>query len=426
VLASELLTLTPANAAASDNAPTYTVLYSFTGGVDGGVPAAGLIRDEAGNLYGTTSAGGSSGAGVVFKLDPSGKETVLYSFTGGADGGIPVGSLIRDQVGNLYGTTVGGGNFTSPMCAGFGCGVIFKLDPSGNETVLHAFTNGADGGSPMAALIRDEAGNVYGTASTGGNGSSSCPFGCGLVFKLDSSGNETVLYTFSGSADGASPDASLLRDGSGNFYSSAQFGGNFTSPVCAGFACGVIFKLDLSGKETVLHTFNGTDGASPYDGLTRDAAGNLYGTTGYGDNTSASCPNGSSGCGVVFKLNPRSRQYMVLYAFTGEADGYQLFGGLTRAGGDEGFDADQTLYGTTFLGGNFSGPCGAFGCGVIFRVDRRGKHTVLHTFGGTDGAGPGFVVLLRHHGSLYGTTGAGGAFGAGVVFKLTLNEEGAD
>jgi uncharacterized repeat protein (TIGR03803 family) len=158
-----------------------TVLYSFAGGFDGAFPYAGLVRDVAGNLYGTTVYGGisracPSGCGVVFKLDPTGKETVLHSFAGGADGGNPLAGLVRDTAGNLYGTTSYGGDLSG--CGGFGCGVVFKLDPTGTETVLYSFTGGPDGGHPWAGLVLDAAGNLYGTTYYGGAS------GQGVVFQL--------------------------------------------------------------------------------------------------------------------------------------------------------------------------------------------------------------------------------------------------
>ena len=160
-----------------DTAGHSTVLHNFTNGADGGYPYGGVIRDSKGNLYGTAQGGGASGAGVVFKLDRSGNETLLYSFTGGADGGYPSAGVIRDLAGNFYGTTNGGG--------ASGAGVVFKLDPSGNETALYSFTGGADGGYPLAGLIRDSKGNLYGT--TNGGGASGAGVG---LFKLDKTGNE--------------------------------------------------------------------------------------------------------------------------------------------------------------------------------------------------------------------------------------------
>ena len=256
-----------------------TVLYSFTGGADGANPQAGLARDSAGNLYGTTSSGGTSGNGVGFTLDPTGKETVIYSFTGGANGALPYARLVRDLAGNLYGTTISGGTT--------GNGVVFKLDPTGNETVLYSFTGGTDGRAPVAGLVRDPAGNLYGTTTIGGDLSAFGGLGCGVVFKLDSTGKETVLYSFTGGADGCQPFAGLVRDAAGNLYGATESGGNSNF--------GVVFKLDITGKETVLHTFTGPDGLQVDAGLVRDAKGNLYGTT---------VGSGASGYGVVFKLTP--------------------------------------------------------------------------------------------------------------------------
>jgi uncharacterized repeat protein (TIGR03803 family) len=234
-----------------------TVLHSFTGGADGGSPYAGVIRDAAGNLYGTTNLGGTANAGVVYKLDPTGHETVLHSFTGGADGGRPTAGVILDSAGNLYGTAYNGGTANA--------GVVYKLDPSGNETVLYSFTGRADGGFPSAGVIRDLAGNLYGTADG--------PIAnLGVVYKLDPAGNETVLHSFTGGADGGNPQAGVIRDSAGNLYGTTAQGG---------VGLGVVYKLDPSGNETVLYSFSGgADGGYPIAGVMRDATtGNLYGTT---------------------------------------------------------------------------------------------------------------------------------------------------
>src|SRR5580704_3816247 len=260
-----------------------TVLCSFTGGAGGEYPYAGLIFDAQGNLYSTAAAGGASGTGVVFKLGKYGKETVLYSFTGGADGANPYAGLIFDAQGNLYGTTVYGGDLTCPLFQS-GCGTVFKLGKHGKETVLHSFTGGADGASPYAGLIFDAQGNLYGTTNKGGAS------GAGVVFKLGKYGKETVLYSFTGGADGANPYAGLIFDAQGNLYGTTNKGG--------ASGAGVVFKLGLgkNGKETVLYSFTGgADGANPYAGLIFDAQGNLYGTTRKG---------GASDAGTVFKLTP--------------------------------------------------------------------------------------------------------------------------
>ena len=234
----------------------FKALYSFTGGADGGNPQAGLIPDAAGNLYGTTYSGGAHGNGVVFELirchsAPSGYEyRVLHSFAGGSDGANPVASLIRDAAGNLYGTTAQGGdqssacNFEQGTGGNGTCGVVFKLSPTGTETVLHSFTGGADGGNPVAGLVRDAAGNLYGTTQNGGAESRACGNGagngpCGVVFKLSSCGSGfKVLHTFTGGADGGIPTAGLIQDPAGNLYGTASTGGSGVPDHA-----GVVFKL---------------------------------------------------------------------------------------------------------------------------------------------------------------------------------------
>jgi uncharacterized repeat protein (TIGR03803 family) len=228
---------------------TETVLYSFTGAADGGNPFAGLVRDTTGSLYGTTFEGGANSSacdyfgnpttcGVVFKLSLTGTETVLHSFTG-SDGGNPWAGLLRDTAGNLYGTTANGG--------AFGNGVVFELircdtAASGYEfKVLHSFTGGADGGHPLGSLLRDAAGNLYGTTVNGGAKSSACTyfFGnttCGVVFKLSPTGTETVLHTFTGGAEGGNPYyAGLIPDATGNLYGTTAVGG--------AHGVGVVFRL---------------------------------------------------------------------------------------------------------------------------------------------------------------------------------------
>jgi uncharacterized repeat protein (TIGR03803 family) len=309
-----------------------TVLHNFAGSpTDGSGPAAGLIWDK-GSFYGTTGVGGAYGAGVVFKLDPTGKESVLYNFTGGADGGNVGAGLVQDSEGNLYGATSGGG---------IGFGVVFKLDPTGKETVLHTFTFG-DGALPFATLLRDEAGNLYGTTLEGGSSLS------GVVFKLDAKGTETVLHEFTGAADGAFPVAGLIRDTDGNLYGTTPYGGDLSA--FTGLGCGVVFKLDPTGKETVLYTFTGgADGCQPRAALVRDKAGNLYGTT---DTSSACALQPPFTCGVVFKLDTTGKE-TVLHTFTGP-DGFQVDVGLLR-------DANGDLYGATVGGG-------ASGIGVVYRL----------------------------------------------------------
>jgi uncharacterized repeat protein (TIGR03803 family) len=246
------------------------VLYTFTGGLDGDAPN-GVFRDAAGDLYGTAYGGGGSNAGVVFKVDPGGRETVLYAFTGGSDGGNPYAGVIADSAGNLYGTTTAGGPAN--------VGVVYMVDPGGNETVLCSFTGlGADGGLPHGGVIRDSAGNLYGTTAAGGAWGQGQQ-GEGVVFKLDPGGNYSAIYTFTGGADGGGPLAGVVRDSGGNLYGTTSGGGMSNCD----FGCGVVFELDASGQETVLHSFTGgADGSVPYVGVILDSAGSLLGTASAG------------------------------------------------------------------------------------------------------------------------------------------------
>ncbi len=249
------------------------VLYSFTGGADGKYPNDGLISDAEGNLYGTTGMGGAFGEGVVFKITPAGEETVLYSFTGGSDGGEPWGRLLPDSQGNFYGATyVGGGELSF--------GTLFQLSASGGLTVLHTFTGGSDGGHPNGDLIADAEGNLYGTTPA-------IPHSVhGTVFKVTPQGVLTVLHSFLG-PDGFAPRSGVIMDASGNFYGTTFSGGASNE--------GVAYQLNPSGSAIVLHSFSGSDGAYPVGGLVFDASGNLYGTAAYG---------GTSDYGVIFKLTP--------------------------------------------------------------------------------------------------------------------------
>jgi uncharacterized repeat protein (TIGR03803 family) len=276
-------------------------LYNFDPTTGGGYsPQGGVTVDSKGNLYGTTFYGGGTGCdgqgcGIIYKLTPSGSETTLYAFAGGADGAQPYNSpILLDSTGNLYGTAVRGGDLTCSPDPGIGCGTVWKLDTSGNFSVLYTFTGGADGWSPAAGLVMDASGDLYGTASGGGDLSCYAPYGCGVVFEIDSSGNFSVLYTFTGgSGDGEGPEGTLVRDSSGNLYGATGEGGDQSCGL--GNGCGVIFKLDSSGNETILHIFTGgtTDGEYPQNGLVRDGKGNLYGTTYEG---------GTANGGIIFAV----------------------------------------------------------------------------------------------------------------------------
>lgn len=411
VLGSAVMETLSAQESSDSATSTYEVLHAFRGAPDGNGPQAGLIRDAAGNLYGTTGSGGAFGKGMAFKVDASGVETVLHSFAGyPADGAFPEAALIQDAEGNLYGTTSSGGRggcYTIVRVGRgwkivyIGCGTVFKLDTTDKETVLYSFSGGADGRAPEASLIRDSVGNLYGTTIQGG--SSGCgAAGCGVVFKLDAIGRLTVLHRFSGQ-DGNFPEAGLISDAAGNLYGTTFYGG-ITGGTCGAVGCGVVFKLGTTGTLTVLHRFSGPDGAFSFASLIRDTLGNLYGTTTAGD---YGC--GGIGCGNVFKLSTAGK-LTLLHTFTGASDGGSPIG-LIR-------DGLGNLYGTTYIGG-------AAGWGTVFKLDTSGKKTVLHSFSRQDGAGPQAGVILDASGDLYGTTLEGGDLtvcsggGCGVVFKVT-------
>jgi uncharacterized repeat protein (TIGR03803 family) len=382
-----MISLLAFGTAHGQEAPAFTVLHSFTGGADGGLPLAPLIIDESGNLYGTTGTGGDlkascsgvgTGCGVVFEFDPASGETVLYDFTGQYGGGSGTAGVIRDAKGNLYGTTLSGG----PL----GEGKVFRLSATGTAITIYAFKGVPDGAGPDAGLIGDAQGNLYGTTYRGGS-STACSNnqGCGTIFKIDSTGKETVLYSFGGPPnDGLGPEASLLRDAQGNLYGTTSAGGG-SSPTCLGGACGVVFKLDPSGNETVLHSFNGPDGGSPESNLIMDKEGNLYGTTELG---------GAFGRGAVYKVSP-SGQETTLYSFMDSTDGGEPWGTLVR-------DTAGNLYGTGSNGGDLNSANGALGAGVIFKVDPFGNETVLYAFTGyADGEYPMGGLVAAKGGNAY-------------------------
>jgi uncharacterized repeat protein (TIGR03803 family) len=351
-------------AGSASAAPVETVLYSFANGGDG-VPVAGLIADNSGAVYGTTINDGSSGFGTVFKLTRPVKgqtawtETVLYRFKGGSDGFDPEPALIAGNSGALYGTTAGGG--------AAGLGTVFKLTPPAKGqtawtgTVLYSFCllpNCSDGAGPMAGLIADNHGALYGTTAGGGAA------GLGTVFKLtppakgQTAWTGTVLYSFcslSNCGDGASPLAGLIADNHGALYGTTTGGGTGVGNN----GQGIVFKLTPPAKgqtawtETVLYIFKGgSDGATPYAGLIADNHGALYGTTRLG---------GTGSDGTVFKLTPPAKGQTawtetVLHSFTG-SDGRNPFAGLIA-------DNWAALYGTTVLGG-------ASDYGTVFKLTLR-------------------------------------------------------
>jgi len=419
------MTLAAATTVGALAAPKETVLYSFKAGTsDGAYPSQDVIRDSQGNIYGMTQEGGALNAGVVYKVAPDGTETVLHSFVGGAnDGSSPNGAPLLDKHGNLYGATIYGGAANS--------GVVFKLAPNGKLTLLHSFTGKDDGANPQGALLVDAAGNLYGAASLGGE--STCSIkgfpagsGCGTLWKLAPDGTFTVLHTFENpDKEGAIPQGSLNADAQGNLYGVTEISGEAKQCLADTFenGCGTVFKLTSSGVFSLLHTFTGgSDGGIPYGGLTADAQGNLYGSTIGGGNDKLCVGTGGDdgrGCGTLFKLSPEGT-LTTLYTFTGGADGSSPTSRLIG-------DCDGNRYGTADFGGDVKAKAcaqsdGVSGCGAVFKLSASGAFSVLYTFQGSpkDGAGPIFTgVVADSAGNLYGATSSGGADGVGTVYKLT-------
>jgi uncharacterized repeat protein (TIGR03803 family) len=361
--------------AAAAHSQTFTTLYRFTGGSDGGNPYPGLIQDAAGNLYGNTFYGGDlncapGGCGVIFKVNSTGKETVVHAFSGSDGAWQPLTPLVRNKAGDLYGTAENGG-----------FGAIFKIDTAGNETLLYSFNDGSGGCSPVQGLVRGESDTLLGTTAECGSSQ------YGTIFRFDSSGSFTVLHSFAGSpSDGASPSyGHLTSDKFGNLYGITQYGGS--SKECAPTGCGALYKLSKKGRLTLLYSFAGgtSDGCYPFGTVVQDKAGNLYGTA-------FSC--GSNNDGTIWKVSRKGKE-VVLHNFVGgRSDGCNPNAGVAR-------DSKGNLYGIT-------NQCGAENYGTLYKLSAKGKLTLLHSFDFSDGAYPFGEVLSTDNGAIFGTTYQGG------------------
>ncbi|HEY3972815.1 MAG TPA: choice-of-anchor tandem repeat GloVer-containing protein [Candidatus Sulfotelmatobacter sp.] len=454
--------------------PQEKVLYNFQGAPDGTNPSSSLIADREGHLYGTTASGGTGmnceiayqevvACGTVFELIPpttrGGRwtEKILYNFQGGKDGSVPLGSLILDEKGNLYGTTAFGGlstNCTTGISGYYpGCGTVFRLSPPSNsggawsEALLHVFQGGLDGGEPQSGVIFDAKGNLYGTTEVGGDGycHGDSP-GCGLVFKLSppraqsDSWTENILWAFKGLGggyeDGAAPRGSLLLSNDGKLYGTTSSGG---SSACYSGSCGgTVFQLSpdsIKGQpwiEAVLFNFYDVAGGATFPGpnLIFDKNGILYGTTDLGG--PGSCDNQEEyafpSCGTIFSLAPPSGgswTFTTLYNFVGGSDGaYPEWSGLV-------IDGKGNLYGTSAYAGG-QGSCtqikdiSGMGCGTVFKLSPptasvgTWTETTLHAFGGDGDGGTPYGGLLLKDGTLFGTTtGYSNSSGSnGTVFAI--------
>lgn len=350
-------------------AENFHTLYAFAGSQDGEA-AQDVIQDSAGNLYGTTSAGGTIACrcGTIFKVAPDGTKTTLYAFKGQSDGGHPLTGLALDRAGNLYGTT------SEPDR-----GTVFKLDTTGHLTTLHVFEGVEDGDSPLGSPILDRRGTLYGTTRGGGH------WGRGTVYKITPHGKEHVLHAFGGTTrdgDGDSPAAALIMGRDGNLYGTTSYGGSSAchqGGCCATLGCGTVFKIAPDGTTTILYRFpGGGQGEFPVGAVAMDKKSNLYGMT----------RQGGAGGGLIYKLSPDGVK-SDLHAFE------IATGGVPHAGPI--IDRHGNLYGTA--------DGGAFGQGVAFVLTRRGTYTVLHDF--TDDNDPSAnALILGVDGNLFGSTQA--------------------
>jgi uncharacterized repeat protein (TIGR03803 family) len=380
-------------------ASTTQLIYGFAGGVDGAYTDTELVVDSGGNLYGTSVQGGKFGGGTVFQVTPAGVHTVLYNFTGGADGGEPYKGVTLGEDGSLYGTAVTGG---SGSCEG-GCGVVFKLASSNGvwtQNVIHAFTGGSDGSGPGSPVAFDKKGNLYGTTPTGGSK------GMGVLYQLRPDGTGAwllrLIHTFTGGSDGGGGSAGrLLIDASGNLFGVCTVGG--------GNGFGTVFEASPNQgawQFNTLYAFKDQpDGALPYGGLVFDKLGNLYGTTYYA---------GANDVGTVYKLTRGSTDWTesVLYSFKGGMDGASPISSLAS-------DAAGNFYGTTSDGG-----AAACSCGVIFKMTHAGYgqwvESVAYRFPGTPGPGFAYNGMVRDAaGNIYGATVHGGSSNDGAIYEFT-------
>jgi uncharacterized repeat protein (TIGR03803 family) len=377
-------------------AQTESVLYNFcslANCADGEQPRGNIVRDSAGNIYGTTEAGGQFGQGVLYRVSLAGVETVLHNFGSTADDGQIPNGLAADSAGNLYGTTQYGG---SHVVYGLGRGTVFKMTPAGAYSILYNFgATATDGQNPFAGVVVDAAGNLYGTTLGGG------AYSDGTVYKLTPTGTETIFHSFdSNNLDGEAPRLPVTLDKKGNVLGATSYGGNREN--------GTIFEVSASGVYSILYNFNylgDTTAGDPFTGLTLDAAGNLYGGSFLGGTGGES--------GTIYEIGHGSGKIWteeVLIAFSSNDSGYYY----PRSGVT--FDSQGNMYGTAELGG-------ALGYGGVWEQTAGGELQSVFNFNYTDGSNPASNLILDSEGNLYGTTPFGGSStvfnGGGVLYEVT-------
>lgn len=353
-------------------------LYAFTGGADGSYPDSGLTAGLDGNLYGTTSYGGTNNVGTVYRVTPAGAHTVLYSFTAGpGDGQNPASGLELAPDGNFYATTTAGG--------AYGGGTFFKIDQAGNLTTLYSFGAAGTGTDPQGVTLGGD-GTFYGTTTAGGAN------GLGTIYRITATGVHTVLYSFKSGVDGQAPAAGLSPAADGYLYGVTYYGGT------KGF--GTVFRIapDGTGYGTVHNFLGGSkDGQYPGTKLRQGTDGGLYGSTGSG---------GANGLGTLFRYDRGTGAVSIVHSFAGgPADG-SFPSSRLRVG------PDGLLYGVTFYGGYFGG-------GTFYRLEVDGTLTVLYNFaGGTEGQSPNSSLFVTDAGDFYGTTVTGGPTNNGTIYKI--------
>src|ERR1700722_19182376 len=350
-----------------------TLLYTF--GTHAGDPArtnnpGAIAQGRDGNLYSTSTNGGTDNYGTVFKVTPAGEVSVLYSFNG-VTGGLPYSGLTLGTDGNFYGSTYEGGPSTY--------GTVFKITPEGKLTLLHGF-DASDGAFPWGAPVEGRDGAFYGTTETGGSAD------CGTVYRVTTGGTFKTLYNFDGT-HGCQPLAPLVLGSDGNFYGTALTGGN--NP-----ALGAIFKITPAGEITLLHSFDGTHGFSPYAPLMQASDGNFYGTT----------HNGGNNDGVIFEVTPAG-VFTDLHDFDPSQDGGGPLSALVQG-------TNGILYGTTISGGTFN-------AGTIYSILLGGGgFNALYSFDGTSAAAAEAGLTQHTNGSFYADTAWGGSDNLGTLYSF--------
>jgi uncharacterized repeat protein (TIGR03803 family) len=369
------------------SAQTFTTLINFRI-TNGAYPNTSMIQGIDGNLYGTTSGGGSrscGGCGVIFRMTSSGILSIVSEFDANPDGEYP-SALMQTANGDFYGTTVYGGANND--------GTVFEISPSGSFTLLHTFDY-TDDGTPTAGLVQGPDGNLYGGTYSGGANYD------GTIFAITPQGTLTTLHNFNGT-DGDGSEGALVLATNGNFYGTTHEGG--TSTACTR-GCGTVFTVTPEGTLTSLHSFDGSDGSSPMAGLVQGNDGNFYGTTSLG---------GLYNGGTVFKMSPAG-SLTTIHNFCSNpptcTDGANPDSALVLG-------TDGSFYGTTVSGGAFSSICRG-PCGTVFKITSSGTLTILHSFQLTDGDAPYGGLVQATNGTFYGTTQEGGTHGQGTIFSIS-------